>query len=49
MSLSWPGIPLEELDEVSRQREVWALLLRLLPPWPGSGRAVEDGCSLQCC
>lgn len=26
---------LEELEEVSRKREVWAYLLRLLPPQPG--------------
>ncbi|KAI3355041.1 hypothetical protein L3Q82_017918 [Scortum barcoo] len=41
MSLSWPGnaygIPPEELEEVSGVREVWASLLRLLPPRPGPG------------
>ncbi len=29
------GIPPEEQEEVSREREVWASLLRLLPPRPG--------------
>ncbi|KAI3375614.1 hypothetical protein L3Q82_003936 [Scortum barcoo] len=33
--LGTPGIPLEELEEVSGVREVWASLLRLLPPRPG--------------
>ena len=28
-------IPLEELDEVAGEREVWASLLRLLPPISG--------------
>ncbi|KAI3376467.1 hypothetical protein L3Q82_016926 [Scortum barcoo] len=41
MSLSWPGnasgVPPEELEEVSGVREVWASLLRLLPPRPGPG------------
>ena len=36
MSLSWPGntsgSPPEELDKVAGESEVWALLLRLLPP-----------------
>ncbi|KAI3358431.1 hypothetical protein L3Q82_014864 [Scortum barcoo] len=31
------GIPPEELEEVSGVREVWASLLRLLPPRPGPG------------
>ncbi|KAK3514143.1 hypothetical protein QTP70_005074 [Hemibagrus guttatus] len=31
------GVPPEELEEVSGEREVWASLLRLLPPRPGSG------------
>ncbi|CAM4544523.1 unnamed protein product [Leuciscus chuanchicus] len=37
--LAWErlGVPPEELEEVSREREVWASLLRLLPPRPGSG------------
>ncbi|KAK3557834.1 hypothetical protein QTP86_003172 [Hemibagrus guttatus] len=37
--LAWErlGIPPEELEEVAREREVWASLLRLLPPRPGSG------------
>ncbi|KAK3524866.1 hypothetical protein QTP86_010089 [Hemibagrus guttatus] len=37
--LTWErlGIPPEELEEVSRERGVWASLLRLLPPRPGSG------------
>ncbi len=32
--LAWErlGVPPEELEEVSREREVWASLLRLLPP-----------------
>ncbi|KAI3369559.1 hypothetical protein L3Q82_007768 [Scortum barcoo] len=35
--LAWErlGIPPEELEEVSGVREVWASLLRLLPPRPG--------------
>ncbi|KAI3376444.1 hypothetical protein L3Q82_016902 [Scortum barcoo] len=40
MSLGWPGHALgspEELEEVSGVREVWASLLRLLPPRPGPG------------
>ncbi|KAI3373507.1 hypothetical protein L3Q82_022103 [Scortum barcoo] len=41
VSLAWPGnasgsLP-EELEEVSGVREVWASLLRLLPPRPGPG------------
>ncbi|KAI3376690.1 hypothetical protein L3Q82_017115 [Scortum barcoo] len=49
MSLGWPGnafgIPPEELEEVSGVREVWASLLRLLPPRPGPGskRMKMDG------
>ncbi|KAK3537233.1 hypothetical protein QTP70_003994 [Hemibagrus guttatus] len=37
--LAWErlGGPPEELEEVSGEREVWASLLRLLPPRPGSG------------
>ncbi|KAK3574287.1 hypothetical protein QTP86_004367 [Hemibagrus guttatus] len=31
------GVPPEELEEVAREREVWASLLRLLPLRPGSG------------
>ncbi|KAK3506093.1 hypothetical protein QTP70_018234, partial [Hemibagrus guttatus] len=31
------GVPPEELEEVPGEREVWASLLRLLPPRPGSG------------
>ncbi|KAK0139217.1 hypothetical protein N1851_005017 [Merluccius polli] len=31
------GIPQEELDEVAGEREVWASLLRLLPPRPDPG------------
>ncbi|KAI3357344.1 hypothetical protein L3Q82_015493, partial [Scortum barcoo] len=31
------GVPPEELEEVSGVREVWASLLRLLPPRPGPG------------
>ncbi|KAK3517849.1 hypothetical protein QTP70_020994 [Hemibagrus guttatus] len=36
--LAWErlGVPPEELEEVSGEREVWASLLRLLPPQPGS-------------
>ncbi|KAK3521039.1 hypothetical protein QTP86_018753 [Hemibagrus guttatus] len=36
--LAWErlGVPPEELEEVAREREVWASLLRLLPPRPGS-------------
>ncbi|XP_061894160.1 solute carrier family 25 member 55a isoform X1 [Entelurus aequoreus] len=37
--LAWErlGIPWEELDEVAGEREVWASLLRLLPPRPDLG------------
>ncbi|KAK3514313.1 hypothetical protein QTP70_013799 [Hemibagrus guttatus] len=37
--LAWErlGVPPEELEEVSGEREVWASLLRLLPLRPGSG------------
>ncbi|KAI3369582.1 hypothetical protein L3Q82_024487 [Scortum barcoo] len=35
--LGTPRGPLEELEEVSGVREVWASLLRLLPPRPGPG------------
>ena len=37
--LAWErlGVPLEELDEVAGEREVWASLLRLLPPRPDPG------------
>ncbi len=37
--LAWErlGVPPEELEDVSREREVWASLLRLLPPRPGPG------------
>ncbi|KAK3558103.1 hypothetical protein QTP86_009892 [Hemibagrus guttatus] len=42
--LAWErlGIPLEELEEVSGEREVWASLLRMLPPRPGSGYAEDN-------
>ncbi|KAI3352040.1 hypothetical protein L3Q82_020857 [Scortum barcoo] len=49
MSLSWlagnaSGIPPEELEEVSGVREVWASLLRLLPPRnPVPDQADENG------
>ncbi|KAI3369117.1 hypothetical protein L3Q82_025441 [Scortum barcoo] len=49
MPLGWPGnasgSPLEELEEVSGVREVWASLLRLLPPRPGPG---SSAFSLHC-
>ncbi|KAK0155927.1 hypothetical protein N1851_001531 [Merluccius polli] len=37
--LAWERlrIPQEELDEVAGEREVWASLLRLLPPRPDPG------------
>ncbi|KAK3509001.1 hypothetical protein QTP70_015948 [Hemibagrus guttatus] len=37
--LAWErlGVPPEELEDVSGEREVWASLLRLLPPRPGYG------------
>ena len=37
--LAWERlrIPQEELDEVAGEREVWASLLRLLPPCPDPG------------
>ena len=40
--LAWErlGVPPEELEEVSGVREVWASLLRLLPPRPGPGLAL---------
>ena len=45
--LAWErlGILLEELEEVSREREVWVSLLRQLPPRPGriSGWKWMDG------
>ncbi|TWW77701.1 hypothetical protein D4764_12G0010910 [Takifugu flavidus] len=31
------GIPPDELEEVAGEREVWASLLRLMPPRPDSG------------
>ncbi|CAM4686329.1 unnamed protein product [Leuciscus chuanchicus] len=52
--LAWErlGVPPEELEEVSREREVWASLLRLLPrdpaldkrkmAWYGTLRSLED-------
>ncbi|KAK3539176.1 hypothetical protein QTP86_028667, partial [Hemibagrus guttatus] len=42
--LAWErlGVPPEELEEVAREREVWASLLRLLPPRPGSGWAEDN-------
>ncbi|KAK3528563.1 hypothetical protein QTP70_002803 [Hemibagrus guttatus] len=42
--LAWErlGVPPEELEEVSGEREVWASLLRLLPPQPGSGKAEDN-------
>ncbi|KAI3356008.1 hypothetical protein L3Q82_017276 [Scortum barcoo] len=44
--LAWErlGVPPEELEEVSGVREVWASLLRLLPPCdPALDQADEDG------
>ncbi len=43
--LAWEriGVPQEELEEVSREREIWASLLRLLPPPRISGRRWIDG------
>ncbi|XP_056588515.1 uncharacterized protein LOC130408985 [Triplophysa dalaica] len=35
LALERLGVPPEELEEVSRERKVWASLLRLLPPQPG--------------
>ncbi|TWW60112.1 hypothetical protein D4764_05G0002020 [Takifugu flavidus] len=37
--LAWErlGIPPDELEEVAGEREVWAFLLRLLPPRPDPG------------
>ncbi|TWW57668.1 hypothetical protein D4764_07G0003870 [Takifugu flavidus] len=37
--LAWErlGIPPDELEEVAGEREVWASLLRLLPPRPDPG------------
>ena len=36
LRLAWErlGVPREELDKVAGEREVWASLLRLLPPRP---------------
>ncbi|KAK3519557.1 hypothetical protein QTP86_003108 [Hemibagrus guttatus] len=49
--LAWErlGVPPEELEEVSGEREVWASLLRLLPRRPGSGSSSSSsfGFSLQ--
>ena len=36
-------IPIEELDEVAVEKEVWASLIRLLQLWPDPGWAVENG------
>ncbi|KAI3368383.1 hypothetical protein L3Q82_008085 [Scortum barcoo] len=42
--LGTPRVPPEELEEVSGVREVWASLLRLLPPHdPVPDQADEDG------
>ncbi|XDV12047.1 hypothetical protein PO909_000801 [Leuciscus waleckii] len=43
--LAWErfGVPLEELEEMSRERPLWASLLRLLPLRPGPRKADEDG------
>lgn len=43
--LAWEhlGIPLQELEEVSRDDEVWASLLKLLPHDPASDKAAEHG------
>ncbi|KAL4009643.1 hypothetical protein ACER0C_003495 [Sarotherodon galilaeus] len=37
--LAWErlGVPPDKLEEVAGEREVWASLLRLLPPRPGLG------------
>ncbi|TWW56604.1 hypothetical protein D4764_08G0005910 [Takifugu flavidus] len=35
--LGTPGDPPDELEEVAGEREVWASLLRLLPPRPDPG------------
>ncbi|KAI3363344.1 hypothetical protein L3Q82_011969 [Scortum barcoo] len=42
--LAWErlGVPPEELEEVSGVREVWASLLRLLPPRPGPGSSCSN-------
>ncbi|TWW57306.1 hypothetical protein D4764_07G0000250 [Takifugu flavidus] len=37
LAWQWLGVPPEELMEVARERAVWASLLKLLPPRPGSG------------
>ncbi|TWW65109.1 hypothetical protein D4764_21G0000090 [Takifugu flavidus] len=37
------GIPPDELEEAAGEREVWASLLRHLPPRPDPGLAAEDG------
>ncbi|KAK0134201.1 hypothetical protein N1851_030244 [Merluccius polli] len=44
--LAWEclGIPREELDEVAGEREVWASLLRLLPPRPDPGSCMLAVC-----
>ena len=45
MTLVWTEmarIPPEELDKVAGEREVWASLLRLLPPRPNPGYAVNN-------
>ncbi|KAK3517069.1 hypothetical protein QTP86_004180, partial [Hemibagrus guttatus] len=42
--LAWErlGVPPEELEEVAREREVWASLLRLLPPRPGKRNVLQS-------
>ena len=51
--LAWErlGIPQEELDEVAGEREIWASLLRLLPPRPDPDKRKKmdgwmDGCTV---
>ena len=42
--LAWErlGIPRDELDEVAGEREVWASLLKMLPPRPDPGRSGSE-------
>ncbi|MEQ2288513.1 hypothetical protein AMECASPLE_023364 [Ameca splendens] len=37
------GLPLEELEEVSGERDVWVSLLSLLPPQPAEDDEYEQG------
>ncbi|MEQ2314527.1 hypothetical protein AMECASPLE_013049 [Ameca splendens] len=44
LSEAWEhlGVPLEELEEVSGERDVWLSVLSLLPPDPVPDKAEDD-------